>query len=141
MPNQIKVNWTEADYTVGIPSIDVQHKRLVELLVMAADDVRLGKYDNLDKIFDEIFDYTKYHFLHEEKLMRDFGYPEFETHRTEHNAFTTKVNKLYEVYLADRKNPETTAPMMVNMLSVWLKHHIQKEDRGYVDFMKGKGVR
>lgn len=84
------LQWKD-DFSVGIPLIDEQHKRLFEIGNTIAE--LLKTYDGQDafiEIMDQIdalVEYTKYHFEQEEKLMDHYHYSDIEAHIKEHRDF------------------------------------------------------
>ena len=59
------------EYYTGIPQIDAEHKRLFEIAESAYELRRNefipDKYDNIRDLLEELREYTKEHFKHEEE--------------------------------------------------------------------------
>ncbi len=92
------MEWSE-NLSVGIKEIDEQHKKLVSQINALHDGMRSGQgKDTLEKTLGELADYSQYHFKTEEKYMEKFGYPDFEKHREEHDAFVVKVADFQNAY-------------------------------------------
>ena len=84
-----------SEYSVGVDSIDNQHKKLVELLNTLADRMSEGKgNDVLKVIFDELVKYTVYHFDEEEKYFDRIDYPQADEHRKEHKELIEQASNL-----------------------------------------------
>jgi len=97
MPDNEKVHWKN-EYTIGIRSIDNQHKKLFELVN------RLFELDENPNIKEEIRDilyafrdYTIVHFSDEEEYMRSIGYPELEAHIETHKHIVESLHKIIQV--------------------------------------------
>ncbi|MCP4431187.1 MAG: hemerythrin family protein [Gammaproteobacteria bacterium] len=129
--------WKE-EYSVGIASIDSQHKKLIHLInqLQTAIDYSTGEIFEREAL-NELVEYTITHFRYEEKLMRENEYPEYEAHQAQHNAMVDKVNLVLEEYAEDADEAMTTA---VDYLKTWLIEHINGTDKQYSEFLISKGV-
>ena len=62
------------EYYTGIAQIDEEHKKLFEIADEAYElyknEFIPDKYDHIAKILNELRDYTKIHFQHEEEYMK-----------------------------------------------------------------------
>ena len=70
------IEW-DARYSVGIESIDSQHRLLVSMirhLQEAMLDSRTGEV--VAPLFNAMRQYTKFHFEYEEQLLKEHEYPE-----------------------------------------------------------------
>ena len=132
------LEWKD-EYSVGIESIDQQHRKLVGLInqLSTAVDYSTGKEFEQEAL-DELVDYTKTHFSYEEGLMEANGYPDFEAHKAQHREMITKVEEVLAEY---RKDPDTAMDNAKNYLQDWLIRHINGTDKQYSSFLIGKGVR
>ena len=86
---------------VGVDLLDTDHQKLVKILneLYAAMMARHGK-DALGKILDELTDYTKVHFAHEEHFFAQTNYPDAAAHKKEHDALTRQVLEVQKKYKA-----------------------------------------
>jgi hemerythrin len=131
------IRWKE-EYSVKVPEIDEQHKRLIGLMNQLADAMSVGKgRDVLNAVLAELMNYTEYHFEAEEKLFRDYGYPEHERHSQAHDELRTKARELKAAF--DRGETKLSVDVML-FLSNWLNRHILDEDKRYESYLAGKGV-
>ena len=73
----MKYEFTEEYYT-GIPMIDEEHAKLFEIANRAyellTNQFKMDKYDEIADVLEELKDYTKYHFGHEEEYMKSINY-------------------------------------------------------------------
>jgi hemerythrin-like metal-binding protein len=77
-------------FKVGIPTIDQQHYRLVELLnQLAREVVFASQFSRLDEIFNDLLDYTIYHFQTEETIW-ETNFPN-DLLQTEHKKSSSKL--------------------------------------------------
>jgi hemerythrin-like metal-binding protein len=131
------VEW-KPEYDLGIESIDRQHRKLVGLInsLQTAVDYSTGE-EFERKALDELVDYTRTHFKYEEGLMEKHGYPDFESHRGEHERMIAQVDEVLEAYRQDQDNAMQNA---IEFLKGWLINHINGTDKQYSKFLIGKGV-
>lgn len=129
--------WNES-LQFGIPSIDKQHKRLVDLINQLYNAMRQGEGDRAtQKILAELVNYTKVHFTFEEGLQEKAEYPGLQKHKEVHNALVQKVAGISAQVNAGSSNINME---LMDFLQDWLVNHIQKEDRKYVPYVREKGV-
>jgi len=93
------VTWND-EFSIGIKSIDEQHKKLVSIIKTLYDALADGKAsDVMDTIFNDLFDYSEQHFAYEEELFKSYDYPDAEDHKKEHAELKRQLiklkNKLY----------------------------------------------
>jgi hemerythrin len=130
--------WDDS-YSVGIESIDNDHKKLIHLInnLQTAIDYKTDtKFEK--QTLDEVIDYTQYHFTREEGLMEDNGYPDFVPHKATHEKMIEKVNELVEAY---ESGEEGAIESLLNYLKTWLIKHINGTDQEYSEFLISKGVK
>ncbi|MBP7554444.1 MAG: hemerythrin family protein [Spirochaetes bacterium] len=130
--------WKE-EYSVGISSIDEQHKKLVSLLNELHSSMLSARANSiLEKLLTELSEYTVYHFKNEENLMIDHKYSKYEEHKKNHKNFTDKVHS----YLEDFKNGKKLLTVeLLFFLKDWLINHINGEDKQYSAFFIERGVK
>jgi hemerythrin-like metal-binding protein len=132
------IAWNE-EYSVGIESIDEQHKKLINI-IRTLHDAIVDKNDleALDEIVSELIDHTKYHFSYEEEVFEKYGYPDAENHKNEHAALTDRVVRLK----ADMNAGYIFIGMeLVNFLQDWLVDHIMASDKNFGPFLIEKGAK
>lgn len=132
------VEWKD-DYSVGIDSIDQQHKKLLNLInqLQTAVDYSTGEQFEREAL-DELVDYTKTHFTYEEGLMRDNDYPDFEAHKLQHEKMFNTVQEVLEGYETDQ---DTAMSNAAEFLKDWLINHINGTDKEYSSYLIGRGVK
>ena len=131
------VEWRD-EYSVGIESIDRQHKKLIALInsLQTAVNYSAGaEYEQ--EALDELVDYTKTHFSYEEELMEKNGYPDFTTHRAEHELMIARVEQVLAEY---QRNPDAAMQGAIDFLRDWLINHINGTDKQYSQFLIDRGV-
>lgn len=131
--------WNES-YRTGIEKIDEQHRKLIDIGAKLEDMLYAGDsldyYDYIMETINELKDYADYHFSFEEKLMREFDYPELEEHRMEHLYFIKRIDK---IAMQDIDSQQISViSETLNFLAKWLFSHILDSDMKYADFIKRK---
>lgn len=124
--------------SVNIREIDNQHRKLLELIntlhtKIEGNDTR----EVLQEVMDELAQYSIVHFDTEESLMEQYGFPETEAHKEEHEEFKEEVRELLE----DLQNERLTMPNRVSLfIKSWIMRHIEGTDKKYSRFFNSKGV-
>ncbi|HPE80833.1 MAG TPA: bacteriohemerythrin [Gammaproteobacteria bacterium] len=131
------VEWRD-DLSVGIGSIDDDHKKLLTLI----NNLQTAVYYPTGEAFErqalkDLVDYTKYHFEREERMMRENDYADYEPHKRQHEAMIAKVTGFMEAYEKDR---EGTVEEMTGFLKGWLIQHIAGTDQKYSGHLQSRGV-
>lgn len=131
------LTWKD-NYSVGIESIDNDHKKLLHLInnLQTAIDYKTDKLFERQTL-DEVLDYTKYHFRREEGLMENNGYPDFVPHKEKHDKMIEVVNKYVHAY---EKGESDAIESLLAYLKSWLINHINGTDQEYSEFLISKGV-
>ena len=131
------IKWKD-DYSVGIDSIDQQHKKLISLINQLTTAVDYSTGEEFEReALAELVDYTKTHFTYEEGMMEDNGYPDFVAHRAQHRVMIAEVDAVLAEY---EKDHDTAMRHAVDYLKDWLINHINGTDKQYSSYLIGKGV-
>lgn len=130
--------WKES-YKLGIPAIDLQHKKLVRLVneLNYASSYKRGR-GLLKKSFQDLIDYIDTHFSFEEQLLQDNEFPDFYEHKKRHDQFAERIA---EYRARHDSGDETVLPELMLFLKNWLSRHMQGSDREYIPFIKNNEVR
>ena len=131
------LEWKE-EYSVNVVQIDEQHRKLFRIINELEEAMSQGKgSQTLDRIFESLIDYTRYHFKFEIDILRSNGYPEAEEHERKHEAMTGQVERLKEEF--EQGNAGITIKTR-SFLSDWLTKHIQGTDKKYSQHLNDRGV-
>ncbi|MDD2738394.1 MAG: bacteriohemerythrin [Methylomonas lenta] len=121
--------WNE-NFNTGVPQIDQQHRRLVELLNKLAGHVAYqSNLPAINNIIDQLADYAVYHFETEESIWHQY-FPEdlLETqHKIVHRSFIETVVRLKSEQAS--KPPLELVEEILAFLARWLAAHILESDR------------
>jgi voltage-gated potassium channel len=127
--------WSD-NLSIGIASIDEQHRSLVILISKFQEALSAGKdREEIAKVFDKLLDYTMVHFKNEEEIMKKYDYPEIDTQIREHRNLTQKVMEL------NRHKRYIFSENIIDFLYSWLVNHIMVTDKKLGQFLSEKGFR
>jgi hemerythrin-like metal-binding protein/PAS domain S-box-containing protein len=123
------IPWND-NFNTGIASIDKQHKKLVDIINELATQFAYNSNNiDINNIFDELIDYTNYHFDSEEFIWNKYfnNQKSEEEHKHTHKSFIGNLHKLIE----KEKNSsiEEIAENVLEFLVQWLVSHILESDR------------
>ena len=119
------------DYHTGIDFIDEEHAKLFEIANRAYDLLTnqfvTDKYDAIVAVLEELRDYTKYHFNHEEEYMKSINYPKRFSQLHQHTQFINKLDS-YNLKEIDVNQQEGLLEIL-DFLALWLQSHIKGMDK------------
>lgn len=121
---QQSIKWDEK-YSLGIESIDEQHKHLFHIVekiysLQESKDVK----NNIKAILHELHDYIKVHFHDEEKFMASIHYPDLAHHHELHQH----LSKAVSLILTDPSRLDVIQTKMRIIAKQALIDHILQED-------------
>lgn len=131
-------DWKD-EFSVGIPLIDEQHKRLFligERLHNLVTEYNEGDdlYDDIIQLLNEMHSYTLFHFSEEEKLMGLSGYKGLSEHQDEHRKFVDYLENIDVEFLDDNQVDQMRD--IVLFLAKWIFKHINNSDFKYSEIVK-----
>lgn len=119
------------DYLTGIEQIDREHRRLFEIAeetyVLKNNEFIPDKYDNVSQLLNQLRDYTKMHFQHEEEYMESIQYKRMFTQKIQHQAFIDKLESFDMDHLDE--NSDAMIDEILVFLTDWLIEHIYENDK------------
>lgn len=128
------MTWSR-EWDTGIPVIDRQHLRIVELInELHRAHGSLSHRGVVVDVMSELIEYTQSHFLLEEELQAEAGYPFAKAHQRVHEVFIKKVVG----YQARLNTGEDVGAEVADMLEQWLVHHIKGDDADYAPLVKAR---
>lgn len=128
--------WSD-NFSVGISEIDNQHKTLFELInrvFLAA--LHQEHQSSISEILDTLIEYTRTHFVLEEKLLLAASYSNLAEHKLEHRRFVEKMEAVVRKFLVEEK---VVTFELINFLKHWLKEHILETDMAYAGVIARSG--
>jgi len=133
------IEWSEK-LSVGIKSIDDQHKVLISLINRLNTAMAQGEASIIiGNVLAKLTDYTRFHFTHEEALFAQHKYEGSENHKRQHEALIDQISMLKERYESEISG--AVGLEIMQFLKNWLTKHIMKTDMEYSRFLIEKGVK
>lgn len=127
------VDW-RSEYSVGHAEIDQQHRKLVDIINSLHDSMKLGgKPEDLKRILNDLVNYTRFHFSHEEKLMERAGYADLANHKRVHRSMVEQVENFRREVESSRTG---FSIKLMGFLKNWLTDHILGTDQKYSTVVK-----
>ncbi len=117
--------WNER-MSVGVGQIDEHHKVLIRLMIECREalDTPLG-HEMLKETLAALVSYSKYHFLAEERLMLEVGFPFLEAQRRAHREVSDKLSEVVSKYYSE---PAAFKRELFGFLKDWFVNHIVAHD-------------
>lgn len=128
-------------YSIGIDEMDAQHARWIQLIeefraVASGHLLDSAGFQAATHALEQLLDYTKSHFVSEERYIAEHNYPQLEAHKKQHRELEAKVQEMLDEVHAHSAN---RTPLKLNLLvTIWLMEHILHEDDNYARFILGK---
>lgn len=108
--------WRDS-FCIGNAAIDAEHQRL---FVLAHNFTEAQDKASRTDCAEQLFDYTREHFGHEEALMREINYPDIASHMAQHQHLIAKLGDIAARIANDTLDP----PELKTFLTAWLVGHI-----------------
>lgn len=124
-------------YSVHHEMIDQQHRGLFR----AADDLHAAMLRGAGRqiitaTLAALLDYTEKHFRDEEQLMQKSSFPDFASHKAQHDKFTQQVKELRQ---AQEEGQMAVTVTTLQFLRDWLRDHIMGLDAKIARHIDGTG--
>ncbi len=129
-------SWDDS-HTIHVRDLDGQHRMLATLVRDLHDVIKCARSsETISGVFDEVVEYTKYHFAAEERVMRDIRFPGYLLHKAVHDDVKQRLVQLREQFEKGGRSAINTA--VFQFLRDWLVSHIEVEDQEIADYVNGK---
>jgi len=128
------IEWNPC-YEVGNACIDAEHRIFLALIQKLARDVA-DKRDagRINRTFAEIVKYGEFHFLSEENLMINEGFPGYPAHRKLHVDLLAELHEKYGAYRATCLD----MAQVIEFVFDWFARHTVSEDIKIGNFLANK---
>lgn len=129
-----KIGW-EDGMSVGIPGIDEEHKQFILLLNEFSQSIaERVSVAEIKKTLQRIVADAERHFADEEKLLREWHYPDIDQHG---NSHAQSMKAMLDIISAAQRNE--LDPVWINaglsIKAILIDHHL-KEDMKYAEFYR-----
>jgi hemerythrin-like metal-binding protein len=88
----------------------------------------------IQQLLDEIYSAVVEHFEHEEELMQNSDYPEYDTHKASHDKLLVRYRDLVKRFV---DNPDKGVALLQKTLADWFSLHVSTHDQKLNDFFPG----
>jgi len=132
------IEWNDS-YLTGVKVIDNDHRMLFLIINTLIRDHESGQPTAfIAETLSALASYVEVHFSREENYMAQYGYPDLESHVTEHRNLESEVSALISIFDtdADRLDLGKTC----DFLGDWLRDHILNRDMLYVPYFQVQSV-
>lgn len=119
------INWDEK-YSVGVPSIDHEHRELIELINATHEKLLRAETAGATLEFlGEIYGRIAAHFALEERLMRRNNYPHYAAHKADHECLLDEIREIMDDY---EDKSVFDAAQLAGRLHAWFSVHFHSHD-------------
>lgn len=131
------ISWKK-ELEIGNELIDSQHRMLV-MLLRKLDMAFKNQMEHkvIMGVLLEIKLFTEFHFLSEENLMAELGYPELREHEKIHSELLSQVN----VYIAKINRKQAFPDDVLATLHSWFANHVVNEDLKLAEYVRNSTMR
>lgn len=134
MDNEI-IEWNKK-FELGVADIDFQHHYFLNLINRINEEIKESDHEVYNhKLIEELYAYTKFHFISEENMMLKANYPDLPEHKRHHfeliNELSAKSNRIQQNTSVESIN------LFIRFLLDWFFHHTAKVDKKFADYLNG----
>ena len=130
------VFWTARAFDIGVSAFDEEHRELYRSLNALCDAVAISDRQGTRVRLQEAEAKVREHFAHEERLMFEHGYPEYETHRRAHEDLLIELE--FTALRLSFFHDHDIALFHANHFSYRMLAHILTVDALYDPFFRAK---
>ncbi|VAW57887.1 Hemerythrin domain protein [hydrothermal vent metagenome] len=125
------IKWTN-ELNTEIQVIDSQHHRIVDYINNLYDVRKSHDRNEVEKVLNELVNYTLSHFAFEESLLEDVNYPFINGHKRVHALFIKRVSAFQQRFQLG----EDITDELLAVLKSWLINHIRSDDNDYAAIVR-----
>ncbi len=124
---------------IHMQEIDGQHRMLVTLMTDLHEALKYARAtETISDAFDEVVEYTNYHFTVEERLMRESGFPGYLLHKAVHDVVRVQLLDLRAQF--ENGGRGAVSPATLQFLRDWLISHITAEDEAMARYLDAEAA-
>jgi hemerythrin-like metal-binding protein len=122
------------EYSVGIDTIDAQHRHIFEQLLAIENAVeKRDPWHIVRYLLEQLSAALQQHFALEEALLEIIAYPQMQEHRASHGRLRESMAAL-EISIRDHRSPAD----LVKFFEQWFVGHVLTSDRLYAAYAREK---
>ncbi len=126
------IRW-EKGLELDNPLIDTQHRILILLCRKLDIAIKTRETEKtILSVMQELKRFTEFHFVSEENLMREIGYPRVDEHALIHTDLLRQLDMALSSIGHRRETPED----LLFFLNKWLANHVIHEDMKIAEYVK-----
>lgn len=134
-----KLEWDDS-LNINVFDIDQRMKTFFDFINKFSEFESIKRkkeedYDAIGEALADVSEYIRQHFNHEEKLLTQYRYPEFSSHKKEHRRFVKKILAFRRLYSED---PDKIYTDSLKYIREWIVDHIKEDDMRYAPFIRVK---
>lgn len=131
------IRWSDK-HTLGNPLIDTQHRMLMMLARKLDIAIKTGQsHQTIQRVILEVKKFTEFHFVSEQNLMHEIGFPEVDAHSKLHTALLIDL----QVELSKMGHGTEYPEDLLYTLNEWLVSHIEQEDSKIAAYVEKSALR
>jgi hemerythrin-like metal-binding protein len=128
--------WDER-FSVGVKKLDEQHQELFKMVGdLSENQDSAADSELLREVLERMSRHAEDHLTTEERIMMEYGYPEYASQVREHTEFKTKTARFRTDAISGKSG---LAREVLDYLESWLTNHILESDLRFKDFLIDKG--
>jgi len=128
------IHWND-DNSVGNDHIDQQHMEWVRIFNELENTILAGSTppgNEQVELLKQILDFTREHFLEEERIMTLHGYPDIVRHRRMHKDFELQLYEKFRMVMAGEL---VLRSELIAMIRHWFVTHTGSEDKRAFEYI------
>jgi len=119
------IEWRD-EFSLGIPSVDHEHKELIELINATHERLRHGaRHADVEDFLGEMFARISAHFALEERTMLAQAYPEYWAHKGDHERLLDQLRDIMDDFEA---SDALDVDVLSTRLDDWFTIHFKTFD-------------
>jgi len=122
------ISW-RSEYKIGNQQVDGQHEHLLGLANKLCED---DSDKEMLKNIEILHAYTILHYKDEETLMKRCNYPNYLSHKKDHDLLLKQMNDFIEQLKEGRKEVKEIKPF----IGMWLLDHVFGADAKFGEFLR-----
>jgi hemerythrin len=131
------LTWSRVS-SVGVRAMDQQHGVLMDTLHDIRQAVLQGAgRERVTRELSRLLEFTRQHFLSEERLLEHMGFPALEQHREAHAKMIEKFERLLE---SAKHGNGAQMQAAAAAPHEWFAEHVEQLDRNYGEWLNERGI-
>jgi hemerythrin-like metal-binding protein len=125
------MQWTK-EFETGHQRLDAEHRALFGLIERLQHLIAQGvPLESLEQVLRKLRHSAERHFLWEDQLMTEIGFPGAEAHRALHKMLMASLRDMMQEVSFGSLSPEGLLQFLTN----WFATHTSQEDQDLVDYL------